>query len=385
MTASRVVAHVGGMVELSKEYIHKFISKSDLKRMSETMIYGLLASYECATDAGYNLEKLTSKDGEPLWDTGCILGTCCNGIELLVEDIGPNILKKKIRKLGISAIEKTMTSGVSAKVAGSFGLGNKVSTNSSACSTGGEAVLDGYFHILSGRADAMYCGGADGGAPYTWTGFDAMRMLTSGFNDNPHMASRPFCSTSHNFVAGSGAAVLHIETLERAQNRGAKIYAEILGGASNSGGQRQGGTMTAPNSTAVQRCIRDAIKNSGIDPENIDYINGHITGTMADELEIINWTKALEVSPETFPYVNATKGLIGHGLSASGAQELVATILQMENNFIHGSPNSDDLPEVLEAYRKSIPMDRVDTSINIAVKASFGFGDVNSIVVLRKL
>lgn len=377
---------VGGIPSITKEEIESQIPKSDLKRMSEAMVYALIAAIECAKDAKLEItpfEKV-AEDEEPLWDTGCIIGSTANGIEVLTTDASPKVLSGNTKRLGISIIEKLMTSGISAKIGGVFGLGNKVCTNASACSTGSDAILEAYYHIKAGRAKAMFAGASEGGAPYQWCGFDAMRIINSKFNDTPEKASRPLSSSSTTFIPGSGAGVVYLETLESALERGATIYAEILGGHANCGGQRLGGSMTAPNSEAVRRCITGALENSNIKSTDIDYINGHLTGTFGDPIEIKNWSKALNLGPKEFPLINATKSLIGHGLSAAGAQESIATIIQMKENFVHESLNTEDLYDELKEYRDKIPQKKIDKEITYAAKASFGFGDVNSVLIFKK-
>ncbi|MCK5884311.1 MAG: beta-ketoacyl-[acyl-carrier-protein] synthase family protein [Bacteriovoracaceae bacterium] len=376
---------VGGKPKITDEYIASKIPSSHTKRMSETMIYALLAALECAEDASLEVAPFGEipNDRPPLWDVGCMVGATNNGADILITETGPKILSGNTKRLGVSIIEKTMTSGVSAKIAGILGLGNKVTSNGSACCTGAEAILDAYYHIKSGRARAMFCGASEGGAPYQWCGFDAMRIINSKFNDTPEKASRPFSASSTSFIPGCGAAVLYIEEYQSAVNRGAKIYAEILGGVSNCGGQRLGGTMTAPNSEGVKRCIKESIELAGINPAQLDYINGHLTGTFGDPIEIKNWSEALDLGPEEFPYINSTKSLIGHGLSAAGAIESVATILQMEHSFIHPSLNTEDLYEELIPYRHAIPEALVEKKITYAAKASFGFGDVNCVLIFK--
>jgi 3-oxoacyl-(acyl-carrier-protein) synthase len=191
-------------------------------------------------------------------------------------------------------------------------------------------------------------------------------------------------ASSGGFIPGSGAGVLFLETLESAQRRGARIYAEILGGALNCGGQRMGGSMTAPNPTSVQRCIQTAISYAKIKPEEIDYINGHLTATMADPKEINNWARALGVTPDKFPHINSTKSLIGHCLGAAGSIESVGAILQLYKGFIHKSINCEDLHEEIKPYANSVAQKTIDKDINIVAKASFGFGDVNGCLIFKK-
>ena len=152
----------------------------------------------------------------------------------------------------------------------------------------------------------------------------------------------------------------------------------------NSGGQRGKGSMTAPNPAGVRRCILDAIRNAGIERGDIDLINGHLTGTMADPLEIENWKEALEIEPEQLPLINATKSLIGHALGAAGGIECVASVLQLSRGFVHGSVNCEDLHPALGPFEPRIVRRTMDTDARILAKASFGFGDVNGCILFRK-
>ena len=161
---------------------------------------------------------------------------------------------------------------------------------------------------------------------------------------------------------------------------------KFLGGNINSGGQRGLGTMTAPNPIAVQKCIENAIQNSGISSNDIDAINGHLTATSKDSLEIENWTKALNRSGADFPYINSLKSLVGHCLSAAGSIESVASILQIHKNFIFPNINCEDLnPEITKLIGSSkIPQRLIKHEVKIVAKASFGFGDVNGCVIFKK-
>jgi len=175
-------------------------------------------------------------------------------------------------------------------------------------------------------------------------------------------------------------------SLESALERGATIYAEVLGGEINSGGQRQGGTLTAPNPEAVQRCIKIALKNSEVSSSEIDAINGHLTATSKDALEIENWTKALGRKHKDFPLINSTKSMVGHCLAAAGSIECVASIIQIQEQFIapniNGEDLHDDIKELIDASR--VPTQSINCNIEVIAKASFGFGDVNACVLFKR-
>jgi len=297
----------------------------------------------------------------------------------------PTVNEGKVRRMGSRMVEQVMNSGTSARIAGLLALGNQVTSNSSACSTGNEAIIDGVWRIRTGLAKRMLVGGSEGASFYIWAGFDAMRVICRKFNNDPERASRPMSASAGGFVPGSGGAILVIEDLETAQARGARIYAEILGGYVNCGGHRMGGSMTAPNPEGVKMCIRQAVADAGISPREVDAINGHLTATYADPVEVKNWALALERTPADFPYINATKSLIGHSLGAAGAIECVAVILQLHRGFLHPSVNCEDVhPEIAE-FSGRIPQECLPMpSLNIVAKAGFGFGDVNSCLIFKK-
>lgn len=346
---------------------------------NESMTYALLSSMEAFEDAGFTINEDECND-----DIGAIIGTGIGGIDTFSDRVYPAVAEKKVKRLGSTVVEQIMGSGSSARVAGILGLGNQVFSNSSACNTGTEALIMGAQRIQLGLAKAMLVGGTEGSGPHTWAGFDAMKVLSRKFNDTPEAASRPMSATAGGFVPGAGAGVLVLEDLEHATKRGARIYAELIGSAINCGGMRDGGSMTMPSPKGVQKCIRQAVAEASIDPRTIDYINGHLTATIADPLELHNWAKALGRESVDFPWINATKSLIGHSLGAAGAIESVATILQMHYGFMHLSRNSEDFhPDIID-FRRHVPQTRLDVPIQIAAKASFGFGDVNSCVIFRK-
>ena len=143
--------------------------------------------------------------------------------------------------------------------------------------------------------------------------------------------------------------------------------------------------MTAPNQLGVRRCIRQALDDAGIEPEEIDAISGHLTATGADPREVGSWAQALERSPESLPPITSTKSMIGHGLGAAGAIESVACILMLEGGFVHPSLNCEDVHPEIEAYAGSIPHTvRVMPKLKTIIKAGFGFGDVNTCAVFRR-
>jgi 3-oxoacyl-(acyl-carrier-protein) synthase len=371
---------IGGVPTISEEKKRNYFTPLQLRNFNASgILYGVIAGIDALKDA--SLPTLNQEDIVH-YNLGVVFGVATSGVDKFRESIY-KLDEAKVRRLGSTAVAQTMTSGVSAYLSGMIGAGNQVTTNSSACATGTEAILMGYERIANGHAEQMLCGSTGEDGPYIWGGFDAMKVITYKHNNTPMQGSRPMSATASGFVPGSGAGALLLESLESAQARGARIYAEILGGEVNSGGQRKGGSMTAPNNEAVQRCIKKALEHANISGKEIDYINGHLTATIKDPVEIENWVQALGRHGADFPYINSLKGMTGHCLAASGSIESVATILQMHHGFVFPNINCEDIhPDIVaNISEKSIPRTMVQTTIKTAVKASFGFGDVNACII----
>ncbi|MDT8437339.1 MAG: beta-ketoacyl-[acyl-carrier-protein] synthase family protein [Gemmatimonadota bacterium] len=366
-----------------EELCEAYFDEEERRAMNSSHRFGCLAAVDAWTDAGF--VRPDPADDDVNWDAGAVIGTGIGGLDTTAERLIPLTDAGKVRRLGSTMVEQVMASGVSARVSGLLALGNQVTANSSACSTGTEAILEGFERIRRGKAGRMLCGGTEAASHYIWAGFDAMRVLCRTHNHAPAEASRPMSASAGGFIPGCGAAVLHLESLDGALERGARIYAEVLGGALNSGGHRSGGSMTAPNPVSVQRCIRAAVGDAGIPAAEIDAINGHLTATGADPTEVANWSAALDRDPGDFPWIHATKSLIGHGLGAAGALESAACMVMLRERFLHASRNCEDLHPEIEPFADSVPHERVEIDdLRTIVKSGFGFGDVNACVIYRR-
>jgi 3-oxoacyl-(acyl-carrier-protein) synthase len=373
---------IAGKPDVSVELSSHYFTELELRNFNSSgILYGVIAGIDAWKDAGLSMEI----NDQPDWDSGTIFGTGTSGIDKFRESIY-KIDDFQTRRLGSTAVAQTMNSGVSAYLGGKLGLGNQVTTNSSACTTGTESILMAFERIKLGQAKRILAGSTSDSGPYIWGGFDAMKVCTFKHNETPERGSRPMSATASGFVPSSGAGALLLEDLETALSRGAKIYAEVLGGNINSGGQRGLGTMTAPNPIAVQKCIKNAIENAGIHPNDIDVINGHLTATSKDSLEIQNWSEALNWSGVDFPYINSLKSMVGHCLSGAGSIESVASVLQLHQGFIFPNINCEDLhPEITAIIDSSkIPQVLIERELNLIAKASFGFGDVNGCLLFKK-
>ncbi|CAN5191221.1 beta-ketoacyl-[acyl-carrier-protein] synthase family protein [soil metagenome] len=372
---------VSGVPAFEFEQLRNYITETSLYGLKgKGIAFGIKAALDAWMDAGNEIVG-----EETLWETGCIFGSSVADTDVIKNAI-TRVDAKESKKLGSRVVEQIMNSGVTAYISGRLGLGNKIISNSSACATGTQAILMGYEYIKFGTAKRMVVGSSEFVDAYVYGAFDSMRVLSRRFNDQPERASRPMSLSAGGFVPGSGAGALILEDLDFALARGAKIYAEVLGGSNNSGGQRGGGTMTAPASAGVIRCIHDALADANTSASEIDLVSGHLTATMADKFEIQNWVNALERRGDDFPLINSLKSMIGHCLSAAGSIEAVAAVLQIEHQFAHPNINLEDPnPEIIDMVgANNLPLTMVNKEINIVAKANFGFGDVNTCLIISK-
>ena len=376
-------SQVSGIPQFNWDLLKNYVSEITFHGLQgHALGYGIMAALDAWRDAG---NSIGGSGSETLWDTGCVFGSSVSECDV-VKKIITRVDAGEAKKLGSRVIEQMMNSSITAYISGRLGLGNRIVATSAACATGTQAILMGYEYIQQGVARRMVVGSSEHVDPYIFGAFDSMRILSRKFNHAPEQASRPMSQSAGGFVPGSGSGALILEDLDFALARNAKIYAELLGGACNSGGQRNGGSMTAPAAPGVIRCISDAVAKAGVNPDSIDLISGHLTATAADALEIQNWCLALGRNGRNFPAVNSLKSMIGHSLSAAGSIESVAAVLQIVHQFVHPNINLEDPnPEILRQIDIGcLPTTMVEREIRTVAKANFGFGDVNACLIFSK-
>jgi 3-oxoacyl-[acyl-carrier-protein] synthase-1 len=286
--------------------------------------------------------------------------------------------EKGPRRVGPFAVPKAMCSGPSAALATWFKIKGINFSISSACATSTHCIGAAAEQIIMGKQDIVFAGGCE---ELDWSLsnlFDAMGAMSTGYNDTPARASRPYDKDRDGFVIAGGGAVLVIEEMEHAKARGAKIYAEIVGYAATS----DGFDMVAPSGEGAARCMRLALQ--GLDgkglPGPIQYLNTHGTGTPVGDAKEMEAVRA--VFGGKVPAISSTKALTGHSLGAAGAQEAVYCILMMQNRFIAESANIDELDPAfadLPIVRK-----RVDGPVDLIMSNGFGFGGTNGCLVLAR-
>ena len=280
------------------------------------------------------------------------------------------------RSIGIR-VPKTMGSSRSANI--TMAIKNRgISIGiSAACATGLVNVGYACQVVKWGVQDVMFAGG---GESCEWPGsayFDAMGVLPSAFNDNPSAASRPFDRDRAGFVIGEGAGVVVVEELQHALSRGARIYGEIVGYATNCDG---GSSMVAPSPDGQARCMLQALQEAGLDPKDIGYINTHGTSTaLGDPSEI---AAVRQVFADHTPMLTSTKSQIGHTIGAAGAIELIASLLMMDRSFVAPSINIDVLDE--ECQYPNIVTTCKEVAFDAFLTNNFAFGGSNASMIVRK-
>lgn len=377
---------IGGKPDLDSHPYFQYIEKYNLTEHISSIQYAVLAALEAWIDAGLNIPGTDSEMVNT--DTGCAIGSIAGNIEIIAHKIVPLVNSGNSKRMGSKVMDQIQFHSPAAFLSNVFALGNQTQSNSCACASSLASIYNGYEWIKNGKASKMIVGGTEGYSPYLWAVVDSARMTARGYNDHPEKASRPMSNNVSGFVPGAGSGMLILEEYESAVRRNANIYCELSGGAVNSGGQRNGGTMTAPSPLGIERCIRDALTDAKITCSDVDYISGHLTSTMADVIEIICWSKTLGRKNEDFPYVNSLKAMTGHCMGAAGALETIAAILQMKHRFVFPALNSEDLHPLIEknVSRNRIPLKTIrDIELNTIMKANFGTGDVNACVVLKKI
>ena len=286
-----------------------------------------------------------------------------------------DILREKgVKRVGPYRVTQTMGSTVSACLATSLKIKGVNFSISSACSTSAHCIGSAWEQIQLGNQDVIIAGGAED-EHWTQSGlFDAMGALSSNYNENPTVASRPFDKNRDGFVISGGGGILIVEELEHALSRKAKIYAEIKGYSATSDGD----DMVAPSGEGAKNCMKKSLEMSGL--KSVDYLNAHGTSTPAGDPIELNAIKS--VFKDDIPIVSSTKSLTGHTLGAAGVQECIYSILMMNENFIAGNKNlTDPIPE---ADGINIPEKSLEKEFDSFMSNSFGFGGTNVSLVLSK-
>ena len=345
------------------------------RKVDDFIIYAMAAADEALADAGWHPQSY-----EDQTRTGVLIGSGIGGIEGIVE-AGYTLRDKGPRRVSPFFIPGRLINLASGQVSIKHGLKGPNHSVVTACSTGAHAIGDASRLIMLGDADVMVAGGTESPiGRMSLAGFAACRALSTSYNDDPQRASRPYDKDRDGFVMGEGAGIVVLESLEHAQARGAKIYAEVIGYGLS--GDAYHITAPSEDGDGAFRCMTAALKRAGVSPGDLDYVNAHGTSTMADTIELgaVERLMGNEASRLT---MSSTKSATGHLLGAAGAIEAIFSMLAIRDGIVPPTLNLDN-PE-RETVIDLVPHVARKKQVNIALSNSFGFGGTNASLVLRRV
>lgn len=363
--------HIAGEV---KNYdADEIFGRKEARRTDRVMQFAVLASQEALADSGLQITD------ENRWEVGCIVGSGIGGIFALEEAIRA-VYEKGHRTVSPMAIPKSLIDASSGKVSMELGLNGPNFCITTACATGNNCIGEATEIIKRGQAVAMLASASEAAlVPVTMAGFNNMKAL-SRRNDDPQHASRPFDKDRDGFVPGEGAATLVLEDLDHALARGAKIYGEVLGYGHTSDAYHP--TAPMENGLGAAKAMEFALRDAGIAPQDIDYINAHGTGTqLNDSAETRAIKRALGEEAYNIP-ISSTKSMTGHLLGAAGAIEAVFGLMAIQDNFIPPTTNLDT-PDP-ECDLNYTPNEGVEREVNVVMSNAFGFGGHNAVIVMGR-
>ncbi|CAM2899024.1 beta-ketoacyl-ACP synthase II [Paenibacillus sediminis] len=349
-----------------------YVDRKDARKMDRNVQFAVAAATSALKDSGLDVQK----DADPE-RVGVIIGSGIGGLGTW-EEQHKILLEKGPRRVSPFFIPMMISNMASGYVSILFGAKGPNASIVSACATATHAIGDSYKLIQRGDADVMICGGTEATIrPTGIAGFCAMRAMSTR-NDEPEKASRPFDIDRDGFVMGEGAGVLVLESLEHALKRGAHIYGEVLGYGLTADAHH----MTEPNPDGAARCMKMAIRDAGIEPAEVQYINAHGTSTpVGDKSE----TEAIKLAFGDHAYklaVSSTKSMTGHLLGAAGGVEAVICGLSIKHQTLAPTINLENQdPECDLDY---VPNEARKTSVDIVMSNSFGFGGHNATIILKK-
>jgi 3-oxoacyl-[acyl-carrier-protein] synthase II len=352
-----------------------FVDKKEARKMARFIHFAFAATHEAITQSGL---QVTPEIADRV---GVFIGSGIGGFEI-IEREHTNLLQGGPRKISPFFIPAAIVNMAAGDVSIRYGAQGPISATATACATSANAIGDSVRIIAHGDADVMIAGGAEAAVtPLSVGGFAAMRALSQR-NDEPTRASRPFDKDRDGFVIGEGAGILILEELEFAKARGARILAEVIGYGMSADAHHI--TSIAPEGQGAQRSMRAALKDAGIRPEEVGYINAHATATPAGDgnesqaIEAVFGEHALSHKLK----VSGTKSMHGHLLGGAGGLEAGITVLALQHQMLPPTINLENVdPECRLDY---VPNKAMAHSFDVALSNSFGFGGINATLIMRR-
>jgi 3-oxoacyl-[acyl-carrier-protein] synthase II len=350
------------------------VTPKERRRMDDFIVFGLAAATEAIEDSGWKPEDEESRER-----TGVMIGSGIGGLPSIANG-AQTLLEGGPRKISPFFIPSSLINLASGHVSIKYGFKGPNHAVVTACSTGAHAIGDASRLIGFGDADVMVAGGTEAAVCRLGVaGFAAARALSTGFNDQPSKASRPWDKERDGFVMGEGAGIVVLEELEHAKKRGAKIYAEVIGYGMS--GDAYHITAPAEDGNGGFRAMRNALARAGINPEDVDYVNAHGTSTpLGDEIEL-GAVKRLFGQHAYKLSMSSTKSAIGHLLGAAGSVEAIYSILAINHGVVPPTLNLDNPSDSCDI--DLVPHTAKERKVRIALSNSFGFGGTNASVVFR--
>ncbi|MET4129503.1 3-oxoacyl-[acyl-carrier-protein] synthase II [Roseovarius sp. MBR-79] len=353
----------------------RYMEPKERRKVDDFILYGVAAAQQAVEDSGWMPEDDAARER-----TGVFIGSGIGGLRS-IEETANLVRDKGVRRVSPFFIPGALINLISGQVSIRHGFKGPNHSVVTACATGAHAIGDAARLIMFGDADVMVAGGAEASiCELGIAGFNACKALSTKRADTPHAASRPYDADRDGFVMGEGAGVVVLEEYEHAKARGAKIYAEILGYGLS--GDAFHITAPAEDGDGGLRAMRAALRNAGLEPSAIDYVNAHGTSTMADVIELRAVERLLgdhagEVT------MSSTKSSTGHLLGAAGAVEAIFSILAVRDQVAPPTINLDN--PAVETVIDLAPNAKRARKIDVALSNSFGFGGTNAALVVGKV
>jgi 3-oxoacyl-[acyl-carrier-protein] synthase II len=376
-------SHIAGLVPKTTDpapsdgafNVDLFVEKKEQKKIDQFIMFGMAAAQEAVEDSGW-----VPQTEEDRCRTGVLIGSGIGGLGTMFES-SKVLIERGPKRMSPFCIPAMLINLASGHVSIKYGFKGPNHSVVTACATGTHAIGDSARIIALGDADVMVAGGAEAAVtPLGVCGFGAARALSTGYNDRPAEASRPFDEGRDGFVIAEGAGVVILEEYEHAKKRGAKIYAEIIGYGMSGDAYH----ITAPSEGGDGgfRAMTAALKNANINPEDIDYINAHGTSTpVGDGIECTAVKRLFEKSLSKIS-MSSTKSAIGHLLGAAGAVEAIYSIKAIETGILPPTLNLENISEACQGI-DLVPKKAKEKKIRTALSNSFGFGGTNASVIMR--
>ncbi|MBR9843308.1 MAG: beta-ketoacyl-ACP synthase II [Rhodobacteraceae bacterium] len=352
-----------------------WMEPKERRKVDDFILYGLAAAKQAVEDSGWKPEEDEARER-----TGVMIGSGIGGLQS-IEQTTLLMAEKGPRRVSPFFIPGALINLISGQVSIEYGFKGPNHAVVTACSTGAHAIGDASRIIMFGDADVMVAGGAEAAiCEIGIAGFNSARALSTKRGDDPKSASRPWDADRDGFVMGEGAGVVVLEEYEHAKARGAKIYAEVLGYGMSGDAYH----ITAPSETGEggERSMRAALRNAGLEPKDIDYVNAHGTSTMADTIELGAVERMMGDAAANLT-MSSTKSMTGHLLGAAGAIEAIFSILAIRDQVAPPTINLETPPE--DTKIDLAPNKKVEREINVALSNSFGFGGTNASVLFGKV